>query len=292
MSVPDLFVTFDDFLRSERGFSEHTRRAYRHTLLRLYQFLEHRSVSLEEASRNDFRAFLFQVGTGKRSATVARHVAAIRSFYLWMMRTERISYSEAIEIQPPKVGSHLPKVLTEQETLRLFDGDVSCANTAMMHGLLELLYTGGLRVSEVARLDWHDLDLRNGLILIREGKGKKQRSVPIGDIGCTVLLRWRAFHDKLDGPVFINRANRRMSPRSIRHHLKKWGVLNGIPDLHPHALRHSFATHMLDHGADLRGIQELLGHSSLATTQRYTHVSIRGLLDVHAKAHPHSREES
>ena len=139
MPTPDLFVTFDDFLRSERGFSKHTRRAYRHTLLRLYQFLQQRSVSLEVAGRNDFRAFLFQVGTGKRSATVARHVAAIRSFYLWMIRTERISYSEAIEIQPPKVGSHLPKVLTEQETLQLFQGDASCSNTSMIHSLLELL---------------------------------------------------------------------------------------------------------------------------------------------------------
>lgn len=292
MSVPELFSKFDDFLRSERGFSKHTRRAYRHTLLRMHQFFVQRSVLLEQAGRNDFRAFLFQVGAGRTSSTVARHVAAIRSFYLWMIRTERLSYSEALEIQPPKVGSHLPKVLTEVETLRLFEGDKTCPNTAMIHGLLELLYTGGLRVSEVSELNWEDLDLRGGGVLVREGKGKKQRVVPIGDIGCSILRHWKQFNTEAHGAVFLNRTGRRMSPRSMRHHLKKWGIRHGISDLHPHALRHSFATHMLDHGADLRGIQELLGHSSLATTQRYTHVSIRGLLDVHAKAHPHSREES
>ena len=292
MAVPELFSKFDDFLRSERGFSKHTRRAYRHTLVRLHQFLEHRSVKLEQAGRNDFRAFLFQVGTGNRSATVARHVAAIRSFYLWMVRTKRLTYSEALELQPPKVGSHLPRVLTEAETLRLFEGDSQCSKTAMIHSLLELLYTGGLRVSEVAELNWDDLDLCSGTILVREGKGKKQRKVPIGEIGCSILRNWKQLRNEPNGPIFLNRSGLRMSSRSIRHHLKKWGIQKGIPDLHPHALRHSFATHMLDHGADLRGIQELLGHSSLATTQRYTHVSIRGLLDVHAKAHPHSREES
>ena len=285
-------MQFDDFLRAERGFSTHTRRAYLHTLVRLEGELMGRDVTLIDAGKADFRAFLFVVGRKRAAATIARHVAALRTFYQWLVRTEQIEYSDALELQPPRVGRHLPRVLNENETTRLFEVEIVDGKTAMVLAILELLYSAGLRVSEVASLEWGDLDFRRATILIRHGKGGKQRVIPLGAKGIEALTRWSSFVTETRGTVFLNQRKKPISTRSIYRLVHRWCVRCGIPDLHPHALRHSFATHMLEHGADLRGIQELLGHASLATTQRYTHVSLRGLMDVHKKAHPHGKSGS
>ena len=292
MPTPSLLNDFDEFLSAERGFSEHTRRAYRHTLMRLNSYLDDQNATFLQAPKSMFRAFLFQVGRDKSSATIARHIAAIRTFYQWMVRTERIEYSQALELQPPRVGRHLPRVLSQSEAQRLFEVDATDEESMMTLALLELLYSSGLRVSEVAAIRWNDLDLKEGIVLVRFGKGGKQRIVPLGQHGTQALMKWREVCSGSHEAVFLNQRGSPISTRSIYRLVKRWGLLCGVADLHPHALRHSFATHMLDNGADLRGIQELLGHASLATTQRYTHVSIGALMDVHKKAHPHGKTES
>ena len=233
----------------------------------------------------DLRTFLFEVGKGRASATVARHVAAIRTFYQWLLRTEQIASSPADDLQPPKVGQRLPHVLSVERADELFEQELSPRD----HALVEVLYGCGLRVGEVSGLDREDVDLTEGLVRVRHGKGGKERIVPLGPPAARAVHRVLLELDGDEGPLFLNRRGGRLSPRSIRQIVRKVGVAAGAPGLHPHALRHSFATHLLDNGADLRGIQELLGHASLSTTQRYTHVSVDGLRDVFRRAHPRAR---
>lgn len=280
-----LLDRFLDHMRVERGASPHTLRAYKRTLTLLGASLATRSTSWKKARRMDLRTFLFEVGTGRASATVARHVAAIRTFYQWLLRTKQIASSPADDLQPPKVGQRLPHVLSVERADELFEQELSPRD----HALVEVLYGCGLRVGEVSGLDREDVDLTEGLVRVRHGKGGKERIVPLGPPAARAVHRVLLELDGDEGPLFLNRRGGRLSPRSIRQIVRKVGVAAGAPGLHPHALRHSFATHLLDNGADLRGIQELLGHASLSTTQRYTHVSVDGLRDVFRRAHPRAR---
>ncbi|MCB9694236.1 MAG: tyrosine recombinase XerC [Alphaproteobacteria bacterium] len=277
----------DGFLRHarvERGLSENTLRAYGKTLADLRTFLEARGSSFETADRTALRAWLFQIGRGRKAATRARHVAGVRTFYRWMLREGRVEASVAEDLQAPKVGRTLPHFLSEAAAAEVLEAPLSTRDTA----LLEVLYGSGIRVSEAAGLDWPDVDLAQGRLHVRRGKGGKPRVVPVGPPAVQALRELLA--DRLpEGPVFVNARGGRMQPRSMHRAVRAAGLLAGEGGLHPHALRHSFATHLLDHGADLRGIQELLGHADLSTTQRYAHVSTQQLLSVYRDAHPHAR---
>lgn len=287
MADPELDEPRDAFLlhlRAERGLSAHTLRAYARTLGSLAGFLLARGQTFEQADRTALRAWLFQIGRGRSAATRARHVAAVRSFYRWMLREERVERSVAEDLQAPKVGRTLPHVLSVASASEVVESPVS----ALERALLEVLYGSGIRVSEASGLDWADVDLAQGRLLVRHGKGGKQRIVPIGPPAVEALTSLR--EEASDGPVFLNARGARMQPRSMRRIVKKAGMLAGEGGLHPHALRHSYATHLLDGGADLRGIQELLGHADLSTTQRYAHVSTATLQRVYRKAHPHASQ--
>jgi site-specific recombinase XerD len=279
----------DSFLSAmqvERGASQHTLRAYKRTLSLLSDHLQGAGVSMLAATKMHLRSFLFSVGKGKAPATVARHVAAIRSFYKWLQRIGELEATPVEDLQPPKVGQRLPHVLSVERADQLFDTPCSPRDLA----LVEVLYGCGLRVGEVSGLDRHDVDVDQGRLTVRHGKGGKDRIVPMGPPAAKALGALLDLPGASDGPIFLNARGGRLSTRSIRRIIKKVGVAVGAPGLHPHALRHSFATHLLDNGADLRGIQELLGHASLSTTQRYTHVSVDGLRDVYRQAHPLARK--
>ncbi len=282
---PAVVQRFIDHLRVERGASENTVRAYRKTLDQLMVHLNDAQGSLLSADRMALRGFLFHIGRGKSAATLARHVSGIRTFYRWLLRTEQIEQSPAEDLQPPKVGVRLPAVVSEQAAAEIFDLGL----TARDEAVLEILYGCGLRVGEVSGLDRSDVDTEQKLILVRNGKGGKSRLVPIGPPALRAIERLTASYADSEPHLFRNARGGRLSPRSIRRVVREVGIRAGSPRLHPHALRHSFATHLLDAGADLRGIQELLGHASLSTTQRYTHVSVEGLRNVYRKAHPHAR---
>lgn len=278
---------FDEFLRVERGASQHTRRAYTRTIERLASYLE---ADLHTATKRDLRGFLFAVGRGRKKATVARHIAALRTFYRWLERRGAIEASPAESLRPPAVGRGLPRVATVDELETVLDAAAQGSPRDL--AILELLYGAGLRVGELEQLNVDDVDLVTGIVRVRQGKGGKERRVPMGSQAVRCTQAWLDTRASDSEPLFLNRRGGRLSSRSIRRIVKQAGRRNDVAGLHPHALRHSYATHLLDAGADLRAIQELLGHASLSTTQRYTHVSIERLLDAHRRAHPHGRDDS
>jgi integrase/recombinase XerC len=264
-------------------------RAYAHTLERFQSHLEGRR--LVKVRRIDLRSFLFQVGRGKAAATLARHVAALRTFYRWLLQTGVTDDDLGSDLQPPRVGRRLPRFLSEHQADGLLSDDAPLSTRD--RAILEVLYGGGLRVAELCALDTTDLDLADGWIRVRRGKGRKERRVPIGPPAVAAVHAW--LEERIgdaDGALFVQARGARMGERTVRRVVARAGQLAGVDRLHPHALRHSFATHLLDAGADLRGIQELLGHASLSTTQRYTHVSVQALLDGYRQAHPHARKRS
>jgi len=289
LSAPadDLRGRFADFLRVERGLSKHTLRAYDRTVSTWVESCRKYGVPPMSARRAHLRRFLFEVARGVEAATVASHVAALRTFYGWLLETGAIDASPAASLRPPKVPVPLPRVPEERALAELLDGG---GLEPQARALVELLYGAGLRVGEAAALDLDDLDLHGGVVRVRHGKGDRERRVPMGEAAVEAIRRWLEVRgDVLTPSVFVNRDGGRMSDRSMRRIVDAAGATGGGTALHPHALRHAAATHMLDGGADLRAIQEQLGHQTLSTTQRYTHVSVERLMDVHRSAHPHGK---
>lgn len=288
---------FLDALRAERGFAAATVRAYGASLGSLVGHLQGRGIVLyarpgvtgRAARRVDVRGWLAVVADGRSSATVARHVAAVRTFYGWLERIEVIEASPVAELTPPKVGRRLARVLSVEEADGLFAEPASGVASLRDRAMLEVLYGAGLRVSEVQALDRRDVDAESGLVTVRHGKGGKERRVPLGRVGLDAVAAYVAATPDGGPALFLNARGKRLSDRSIRARVHALGDAAGASGVHPHALRHSFATHMLDAGADLRGIQELLGHASLSTTQRYTHVGVDQMLAVYRRAHPRAR---
>lgn len=287
-----------DHLRGERGYSAHTVRAYTTTLSSLSAFLQARDQDLAQASLVDLRAWLSSERIGSRPrrrplapATMARRVAAIRSFYRWMLREGHLIASPATRLRSPRVPAKVPRFLDIPEAALVVEQPSQKGwFLARNRALLELMYGAGLRVSEVVGLDVLSLDFTNNLVRVM-GKGSKERIVPFGPPAAAALRAWMALIPS-DGPVFLNRFGRRLSSRSAWGITREAGTVNGISGLHPHALRHSCATHLLGSGADLRAIQEQLGHASLSTTQQYTHVDAAHLLAVYRSAHPAAKSKT
>jgi integrase/recombinase XerC len=296
----DLFLTH---LRDERNCSPHTIKAYAEDLGCLVGFLEKRGeldrfpAKLDRLILRAFLADLNAQGLSKRS--LARRLSALRSFYKFLARRKIVEHSPLNGLRSPKLGRPLPKFLNENDISRLLD---SVNGDSWMdvrdRAILELLYGAGVRVSELSGLNDGDVDLSRGLIRAR-GKGKKERLLPMGrkateTVRAWMLHRTRVFVGKgksapkgLRRPVFVNRFGTRLDVRSVRRLLDKRLILAGLPPgATPHTLRHSYATHLLDRGADLRSVQELLGHASLTTTQIYTHLTPSRLKEIYEKAHP------
>lgn len=224
-------------------------------------------------------------------ATVQRRLFAIKAFFRWREATLG-KPSPARAMRSPKVGKRLPQVLNEDAVKRLVKaGDGATRPGAIRdRAIFEVLYSSGLRVSELTGLCWRDIDEELGMVMVRSGKGNKDRLVPLGEPALDALREWRAVMPAAsspDGPVITNLRGGRLTPRSVQHITARRILEAGLDAaITPHGLRHCFATHMLNAGADLRSIQEMLGHSSLQTTQRYTHVSVRHLKEVYRRAHP------
>jgi integrase/recombinase XerC len=236
--------------------------------------------------RVHLRRYLASLGTRRLArATVARKAAALRCYFGWLSRQGRIGSDPARSLRAPSGGGRLPRVLSQGEVSALLDVGSGDALDRRDLAVLELLYAGGLRVSELCGLDRGDIDLRGRTVTVL-GKGSKQRRLPIHDAAVAALEAWlHDGRDEMEGPpdaVFVNRRAARLGPRDVRRILDR----RAASPTHPHALRHTYATHLLDGGADLRVVQELLGHASLATTQVYTHVSKERLRSVYDETHP------
>ena len=284
-----LVARFETWLKVERGTSPHTRRAYTTTLSALAAWLAERDRDLLAADRRDLRGFLFTATTGRATATAARHIAAIRAFYRWAVDHDLLPVATAAEgLAAPKVGRRLPRVPSQAQAERIVTGPATTDDPALAcrdRAMIEVLYGAGLRAAELVALDVPDVDLDEAIVSVRRGKGGKERRVPIGPAGLAAVRDWLVARPAATGALFVNARGGRLTTRSVQRIVNAAGSAE-LAGLHPHALRHAYATHMLDAGADLRGIQELLGHASLGTTQRYTHVSVQQLLDVYQNAHP------
>ncbi|MBN1253685.1 MAG: tyrosine recombinase XerC [Deltaproteobacteria bacterium] len=297
-----LINQFIDYMGLERGTSPHTCRAYRKDLELFADFLAEKKLPTDVATIDHLtiRLYLGHLYQGKRvkRASVIRKLATLRTFFRYLKREGIVEKNPAKMVATPKGGKELPHALTVDEAFRLLavpDGATPLGSRD--HAILELLYSSGLRVGELTALNLHNLDLGGGMVRVM-GKGGKERIVPIGSkateaLGAYLERRVELMEQGRSAPqyLFLNNRGGRLTPRSVARMIKKYLPLGGIvKETSPHTFRHSFATHLLDAGADLRGIQELLGHTSLSTTQRYTHVSSAKLMEVYDRTHPRARK--
>lgn len=292
----DLFV---EYLKTERGMSPETIRAY---ATDLDQFCEHifethgDDVETESLTTGDLRGFIASRFDENASSSIARKISTLRSFWNFLIKKKRVEKNLAQLIVMPKVSKPLTNFFTVDEVFHLLDGALLDDKFSIRDRCIwEVGYSTGLRISELAKMNMDDLDLTEGWIKTM-GKGKKERIVPLGSKAIerirTYLVVRKSFVKENEVSVFINRFGSRLSDRSIRRRFKEQLIKAGLDtSITPHGLRHSFATHLLDSGADLRGIQELLGHASLSTTQRYTHVSIDRLITAYDSAHPRAKKK-
>ena len=296
--VEDLIAHWLLILRAEAGASKHTQQAYAADLRTLLAHLRAQDRTLASATLYDLRGWLAagrQSGAPDRPprrlspATISRRIAAVRNFYDWMVRTDQRADNPAARLRAPKVPRKTPRFLDVNEAAEVVENPTQGGRFQIRNrALLELLYGSGVRVGEAVALDVTDIDLDQRLVTVRQGKGRRDRVVPFGPPAARALAAWIRVMGG-EGALFRNKNGGRLSARSVRRIVRDAGIKNGIARVHPHALRHSCATHLLGAGADLRSIQEQLGHASLSTTQRYTHVDAAHLIEVYRSAHPRAR---
>jgi integrase/recombinase XerC len=292
--------SIDQFLRSlrERNASAHTIKAYAGDLENFSKFVGSRDLtSIDHVTIRGFLSHLYDEGLGKTS--VARSLAAVRSFYRWLAQQGEVDQNPAALVATPKLPKKLPRVPTIEEMNGVLDGQMPevAAFPERDRLMLELLYGCGIRNSELVGISLDDIRLSSEAILIR-GKGKKERYVPFGDSAKAALAAYLPARQALlaeikkknTSALLINQRGGRLTTRSVGRIVKKIAVAKGLsPDVHPHTLRHAFGTHLLEEGADLRAIQEMLGHERLATTQRYTQLSMKHVLQVYDSTHPRAK---
>jgi len=285
---------FLEFLSSERRSSERTLANYE---LALRQFREWRAPfkGWDKLTADDFRAFLFDLMKKERGrATIRLQFAALRSFFKWLTRRRGWKTNPLLEVQLPKREKKLPVVLTVAQIEQMLNLPLTMEKSKRDAiwaperdaAILELFYSTGMRLSELVALNVEDIDTYTETVRVF-GKGSKERLCPVGNAALEAVQRYRAKAGVHGGPLFLSKLRRRITTQAVDDVVKKYWHASGLPiHLTPHKLRHSFATHLLNNGADLRSVQELLGHASLSTTQIYTHVSTQRMKEVYEKSHP------
>jgi len=301
----EILEAFEKHLREERNLSSHTVRNYLSDINQFLAFLQEQGdgdkddtlLAPEAPTVPVIRAFLSRLYRFKEKKTsISRKVSALRTFFRYLLRRGWRSENPMEKVSAPRGERHLPRFLTVDEAFALLDGPSPETPTGRRdRAILELLYSSGVRVGELTGLNLLDVDLENGLIRV-VGKGRKERIVPFGPAAGKALQGYLSDRKKTGlpreggSPFFLNRFGTRLTPRGVARLLDKRVRETGIPGrISPHALRHSFATHLMDAGADLRTIQELLGHESLSTTQKYTSATVMRLMDVYDRAHPKAK---
>ena len=283
------------YLQYEKNSSPHTLRAYAQDLKSFVSFLAKEGVdSFKQVTSEHVRSYLVEMMRHYKRRTVSRRLSTLRSFFKYLLKKGKLEHQPTEAIFNPKQNKDLPQFLTVDEIFALLrapkeDNILSKRDKA----ILELLYATGMRVSELVGLNLEDIDLKEGVIRVY-GKGRKERLAFLGEPAKRALemyLKGRPtlLKNNTQRAVFLNAKGGRLTARSVHRIVKKYGILGGIyKNVYPHILRHSFATHLLNQGADLRTVQELLGHANLGTTERYTHVTVERLMEVYNKTHPRS----
>ncbi len=289
---------FGRYLATERRMSGHTGSSYARDLAALVRFCDARDVSewrvLDGRQLQAFAAKSHAAGLAPRS--IQRRLSAIRSFLRFLIREGVLRSNPAEDIHAPKSGRRLPQTLDPDQLARLLELPGRGPFVARDRAMMELFYSSGLRLAELVGLDLGDVDLKDRTVRVL-GKGSKARIVPVGRLAAEALGKWQAERGAVAGvgtaALFVGRGGGRLGPRAVQARIAYWARRRGLPvHVHPHLFRHSFATHLLESSGDLRGVQELLGHSSISTTQIYTHLDFQHLARIYDATHPRARRKS
>lgn len=287
----------DDYLEAARNLSELTRRNYRRDLEQLVAYCDQHGIdSWSEVDVHHMRGFVawrHRRGIGGRS--LQRNLSAIRSFFRYLLEAGAVRHDPVRGVQTPRTPRRLPKLLDVDQVRQLLEIEGDGPLVVRDRAMLELFYSSGLRLAELVGLDCRQLDLADAVVSVT-GKGRKQRTVPIGRHARNALRAWLKSRAELAAPeetaLFVNQRGRRLTARGVQLRLRQWAQRQGLPlHVHPHMLRHSFASHMLESSSDLRAVQELLGHADIGTTQIYTHLDFQHLAKVYDAAHPRARRK-
>lgn len=292
---------FLEYLRTEKRYSPHTCKNYGIDLREVTEFLRNQfpqwvkknAIAWEQLPLFALRSYLSRLHGKLKAPSIGRRIASIRSFFKFMVGQGYLQHNISLDLSAPKQSKHLPKFLDVEEAFRLMEVPTEPGVCGLRdRAILELFYSSGLRVGELSELSQESLNTEEGLVRVR-GKGNKERLVPVGSRALQAIEKYREARSEIpvqaghEQYLFLGKQGRKIHPSVIAKKLKAYAKRVGVSsDISPHTLRHTFATHLLSGGADLRGIQELLGHSSLSTTQKYTHIDLDKLMEVYDKAHP------
>ena len=291
-----LIHNYLDFLENIKGLSKNTVNSYQRDLNKLSKFLGASNVnnfsSLTEEMCSSWIANLFQNNVGARS--IQRHISSAKGFFNYLKKSGLVTESPFELINSPKSPSHLPNILSPEEVSQLLNFKPKNAQEKRDLAIIELIYSSGLRVSETVNTNLKDFEDNKNFLRVL-GKGSKTRLVPVGRYAQSAINDWIIEREKFstkDDALFINLRGSRITTRSVQERLKNIALVQGLPPVNPHMLRHSFATHLLESSGDLRSIQELLGHSSLSTTQIYTRLDYQHLIKVYENSHPRAHKKN
>jgi integrase/recombinase XerC len=293
-ALRQLVEKFEAYLRDERRYSSHTLSAYQRDLDALCHWLDQQSIKqwrdLSNEQLRQASAQFHREGLGAKS--LQRRLSAYRSFFAWLIKHGELKASPADGVRAPKAPRKLPQVLDVDEMQALVEVPTDTTIGKRDRAMLELFYSSGLRLSELCALRWPAVDINDGLVRV-DGKGGKTRIVPLGSHAKNALTEWRSESTpKHDAPVFPGRGGAPITPRAVQIRLRQIAQQQGLfKRVHPHLIRHSFASHILESSGDLRGVQELLGHADIATTQIYTHLDYQHLAKVYDAAHPRAKRK-
>jgi len=291
-----LIYDYLDFLENIKGLSKNTTSSYQRDLNKLSKFLQASDINgfngLSEEICSAWIADLFQHNVSARS--IQRHISSAKGFFNYLKKIGLVTDSPFDLISSPKSPSHLPSVLSPEEVSQLLNFKPKNAQEKRDLAIIELIYSSGLRVSEAVNVNLNDFEDNKNFLRVL-GKGSKTRLVPVGRYAQNAINDWVVEREKLstnDNALFVNLRGNRISTRSVQERIKSIAIMQGLPPVNPHMLRHSFATHLLESSGDLRSIQELLGHSSLSTTQIYTRLDYQHLIKVYEKSHPRAHKKN
>lgn len=294
-----LLEDFIQQLKYEKRASDHTLTNYQRDLNRLYDYCKANQISSwKDVEQNNIRSYISaRHRKGIASTSLQRELSAQRSFFHFLIKKHLLTGNPAQHVQAPKQPRKLPKILDVDQLTGLLEAGTSSELETRDLAMFELFYSSGLRLSELVTLNMEDLDLEDSTLLIRSGKGGKSRVLPIGRKAKQAIQNWLSLRKQLaketESAIFVNNRGKRLSNRSVQLRLDQWCKNKGLPNhVHPHMLRHSFASHLLESSQDLRAVQELLGHSNISTTQIYTHLDFQHLAEIYDKSHPRAEKKS